>query len=45
MRRNSVCDFSEGVGRIASSCANSAPINRIFSAEFSMLWRIIPKGG
>ena len=45
VRRNSVFDTGRQVDRIAASCANSAPINRIFSAEFSMLWRIIPKGG
>ena len=45
VRRNSVFDTGRQVDRIASSCANSAPINRTFSAEFSMLWRIIPKGG
>ena len=45
VRRNSVFDTGRHMDRIAASCANSAPINRIFSAEFSMLWRIIPKGG
>ena len=45
VRRNSVFDTGRHVDRIAASCANSAPINRTFSAEFSMLWRIIPKGG
>ena len=45
VRRNSVFDTGRHVDRIAASCANFAPINRIFSAEFSMLWRIIPKGG
>ena len=43
--RNSVFDTGRQVDRIAASCANSAPINRIFSTEFSILWRVIPKGG
>ena len=45
VRRNSVFDTGRQVDRIASSCANSAPISRTFSAGFSMPWLVIPKGG
>ena len=43
--RNSVFDTGRRVDRIASSCANSGPINKTFSAVFCTPWRIIPKGG
>ena len=45
VERNSVFDTGRRVDRIESSCANSGPINKTFSAVFSTPWRIIPKGG